>query len=241
MQIVNRILSSLLILAMLVYGTSASARFMGADPEPPDAANVHSFNRYAYGNNNPYRFVDPDGRSPVDWFNLAGFFNNPFAQASVAAPGSGTQEMVTTSVNNVAADVKDMGKTAAVIVGTEMATAGTAAAVPALIRAARLAEGIDGVGETSVITKQVLGRKALGADGAKSVQIIERENRKMISRTHEVTKDGKTLHLHQNHTGKYGGERQFPDEWTGTKTIDAPYENVPPSFPAERVPGGRTF
>jgi hypothetical protein len=52
----------------------------------------------------------------------------------------------------------------------------------------------------------------------------------MISRTHEVTKDGEVIHQHQNYTGKYGGERQFPDEWTGTKTINAPYENYFPSF-----------
>jgi hypothetical protein len=105
----------------------------------------------------------------------------------------------------------------------------------------RLPEGGVAAKGTPGITKEVLGRKALGADGAKSVQIIERENGKMISRTHEVTKDGKVIHQHQNHTGKHGGERQFPEEWTGTKTINAPYENIPPSFPADRVPGGRAF
>jgi hypothetical protein len=73
------------------------------------------------------------------------------------------------------------------------------------------------------------------------VQIIERENGKVISRTHEVTKDGRVVHRHQNHTGKYGGERQFPDELTGRETVNAPYENYPPSLPADRVPGGRTF
>jgi hypothetical protein len=115
-------------------------------------------------------------------------------------------------------------------------------AIPGLGYAATTAKVGREVAEAATgVTKEVLGRKALGADGAKSVQIIERENGKMISRTHEVTKDGKVIHQHQNHTGKYGGERQFPDEWTGTKTINAPYENIPPSFPAERVPGGRKF
>jgi len=41
-------------------------RFMGADPAGFSEANVHSFNRYAYGNNNPYKYVDPDGNSPID-------------------------------------------------------------------------------------------------------------------------------------------------------------------------------
>jgi hypothetical protein len=27
---------------------------------------AHSFNRFAYGNNNPYKYVDPDGHSPID-------------------------------------------------------------------------------------------------------------------------------------------------------------------------------
>lgn len=43
-------------------------RFMGVDPRGFDEANVHSFNRYAYANNNPYRFVDPDGRVAEDLF-----------------------------------------------------------------------------------------------------------------------------------------------------------------------------
>jgi Bacterial toxin 33 len=36
---------------------------MGIDPVGVDENNVHSHNRYAYGNNNPYRYVDPDGRA----------------------------------------------------------------------------------------------------------------------------------------------------------------------------------
>jgi len=40
-------------------------RFMGIDPVGVDPENPHSFNRYAYANNNPYRFVDPDGNVAV--------------------------------------------------------------------------------------------------------------------------------------------------------------------------------
>ena len=41
-------------------------RFMGIDPAGFVEANPMSFNRYAYGNANPYRFVDPDGREVYD-------------------------------------------------------------------------------------------------------------------------------------------------------------------------------
>ena len=37
-------------------------RFTGVDPVDFKEENTHSFNRYAYANNNPYKYVDPDGR-----------------------------------------------------------------------------------------------------------------------------------------------------------------------------------
>lgn len=40
-------------------------RFMGADPVTFDPNNIHSFNRYAYGNNNPYRYLDPNGAEAI--------------------------------------------------------------------------------------------------------------------------------------------------------------------------------
>ena len=40
-------------------------RFTGIDPKGFDPAHIQSFNRYAYANNNPYKFVDPDGRWAV--------------------------------------------------------------------------------------------------------------------------------------------------------------------------------
>lgn len=39
-----------------------AGRFMGIDPVEYREADSHSFNRYAYANNNPYKYVDPDGR-----------------------------------------------------------------------------------------------------------------------------------------------------------------------------------
>jgi RHS repeat-associated protein len=40
-------------------------RFQGLDPQPAEAGDPHGFNRYAYANNNPYRYTDPDGEFPI--------------------------------------------------------------------------------------------------------------------------------------------------------------------------------
>lgn len=47
------------------YYDPVVGRFMAVDPKEFSADNLHSFNRFAYGNNNPYKFVDPDGRDAV--------------------------------------------------------------------------------------------------------------------------------------------------------------------------------
>ncbi len=48
------------------YYSPMLGRFMGVDPAGVDESNVLSFNRYAYANNNPYKYVDPNGESPLD-------------------------------------------------------------------------------------------------------------------------------------------------------------------------------
>ncbi|MGR6872725.1 RHS repeat domain-containing protein [Pseudomonas sp. HK3] len=37
-------------------------RFLSIDPVGYEDGNTHSFNRYSYANNNPYKYVDPDGQ-----------------------------------------------------------------------------------------------------------------------------------------------------------------------------------
>lgn len=58
MKIFKALAGVMLALTLPAAG-SASA---GTDPVGPDPKTGANFNRYAYANNNPYRFTDPDGR-----------------------------------------------------------------------------------------------------------------------------------------------------------------------------------
>ena len=44
------------------YYDPVAGRFLSVDPVVTDTKTGDSFNRYVYANNNPYKFVDPDGR-----------------------------------------------------------------------------------------------------------------------------------------------------------------------------------
>ncbi|MEX8505363.1 RHS repeat domain-containing protein [Leptothrix ochracea] len=63
-------------------------RFVSIDPVDFDEANLHSFNRYAYSNNNPLKYKDPDGRLPDPIFlAFAALAVVTIPGASVAAKG----------------------------------------------------------------------------------------------------------------------------------------------------------
>jgi RHS repeat-associated protein len=62
------------------YYDPVLGRFMGIDPVGFQEDNVHSFNRYAYANNNPYRYIDRDGRQSTDI--LYNVWNRAFSNSS---------------------------------------------------------------------------------------------------------------------------------------------------------------
>ncbi|WP_426212627.1 RHS repeat-associated core domain-containing protein, partial [Massilia sp. TWP1-3-3] len=47
------------------YYDPVAGRFLSIDPVVTDGNTGSSFNRYAYANNSPYKYVDPDGRNPA--------------------------------------------------------------------------------------------------------------------------------------------------------------------------------
>lgn len=50
--------------AFVRYYDPVAGRFLSTDPVLTDANTAGSFNRYVYALNNPYKYVDPDGRNP---------------------------------------------------------------------------------------------------------------------------------------------------------------------------------
>lgn len=49
------------------YYDPVIGRFYSNDPVGFTASNPMMFNRYAYANNNPYKYIDPDGRNPLNF------------------------------------------------------------------------------------------------------------------------------------------------------------------------------
>jgi RHS repeat-associated protein len=76
------------------YYDPVAGRFLSIDPVTTDANTGGSFNRYAYGNNSPYNYIDPDGRNGVAIGIIGGavvwyiastrYANDPAASAVVA-------------------------------------------------------------------------------------------------------------------------------------------------------------
>jgi hypothetical protein len=51
------------------YYDPVAGRFIATDPKLFDEADIHSFNRYAYANDNPYRYIDLNGRWSTEVHN----------------------------------------------------------------------------------------------------------------------------------------------------------------------------
>ena len=85
-------------------------RFLSTDPVHFDGKNPFSFNRYKYGNNNPYRYVDPTGMTEDSPENLKKREN--FAASAEAQPrdtyqnqtGEAGDNKCSTYVNDKAAE-----------------------------------------------------------------------------------------------------------------------------------------
>lgn len=86
----------------------AAGRFLSRDPAGTTAGNIHSFNRYAYANNNPYKYVDPSGgvvETAWDVFNVAIGAASLISNVREGNYGAATLDGVGVAVDSAAAIV----------------------------------------------------------------------------------------------------------------------------------------
>ena len=74
-----------LVYAQQRYYDPVIGRFLSIDPVAADPDSGSNFNRYWYANNNPYRFIDPDGRAVTCTADTCTAQGNSIAEAAVDA------------------------------------------------------------------------------------------------------------------------------------------------------------
>uniref|UniRef100_UPI003566F328 RHS repeat-associated core domain-containing protein n=1 Tax=Arsukibacterium sp. TaxID=1977258 RepID=UPI003566F328 len=93
------------------YYDPVIGRFYSNDPAGFTASNPMMFNRYAYANNNPYKFVDPDGKKAESFFVQGKTYEN-VGQAVSGAWGDPRQSLdsgVQNSIPNVEVTAENIG------------------------------------------------------------------------------------------------------------------------------------
>lgn len=104
------------------YYDPVIGRFYSNDPVGFSADNPMMFNRYAYANNNPYKFTDPDGKEPLSQVFAQAFGYSNATQANLNAPSD-----MKAAANQMAADLKQDASVGLQVVSDVTGTAGIGA------------------------------------------------------------------------------------------------------------------
>jgi RHS repeat-associated protein len=120
------------------YYEPLAGRFLSVDPVTTDFKTGEQFNRYAYVNNNPYKFKDPDGRFAnfaVGFVVGAGieaslqFIQSGKITSGAAIVGAGVSGALTGGASGVLSAAAARGATSALTATVKTAGVGAAAAV----------------------------------------------------------------------------------------------------------------
>lgn len=96
------------------YYDPVVGRFMGIDPQAFRENEPNLFNRFAYANNNPYKYIDPDGELPILVIGLALYAGYELLThsnyANAPTPGGATFTQSTADHIEVVVGATPMGK-----------------------------------------------------------------------------------------------------------------------------------
>jgi len=115
------------------YYDPVIGRFYSNDPVDAlshlsGAAGIHGFNRYSYGNNNPYKFTDPTGMAP-EFVDAIKEQVQIIAQSfGYGSPSQGNQNVAADSASAVKQVASDIGNATVDIASTTATVAGNVAA-----------------------------------------------------------------------------------------------------------------
>jgi len=103
------------------YYDASIGRFLSVDPVGVSAGNTNTYNRYMYGNNNPYKFIDPDGGIAI--FALVPLVLKAIdvaitaAEVTAAAQSGGATAVAGVALESAATSVVPGGKLASKVAG----------------------------------------------------------------------------------------------------------------------------
>jgi len=102
------------------YYDPTIGRFYGVDPAP--FSNVQNFNRFAYANNNPYKYVDPDGKFAN--FIIGAVIGGVAAGLSAAYAGESLGDAIVSTLAGAAIGALTGGASATAAISTLAARVG---------------------------------------------------------------------------------------------------------------------
>lgn len=213
MRNVKPMLGVLLALSFVIASYPAAARFVSTDPVKADPNTGANFNRYSYANNNPYKFIDPDGRMSdmaADRWGKTVTENPEVMQPLVPVAVAVTAVMAAPAV--AAAGMTLVTSPGLIAAGTDVAAGvtgvtGTAGAIGAGVKAASRG-GENAAAAAGRAAHKVLAAKVAAKPGWRSEPRMVGADGK-VYKPDVVTPNGRILELKPNTpSGVAAGARQ---------------------------------